>query len=172
MNCNFMKTITRGKWIIHKIKNIEKEGDFVKVSTKGRYGLKAMVDIAIYSNSEVVTLKSISERQNISEGYLEQIFSNLRKNGLVIGRKGAQGGYSLSKPINQLTIGEILRALEGDLVLVDVNNTNVIDDLENCINMNLWNEINKNINDYFDSIKLEDLVNKYNNRIDNFVYSI
>jgi Rrf2 family transcriptional regulator, cysteine metabolism repressor len=131
-----------------------------------------MVDIAIYSNSEVVTLKSISERQNISEGYLEQIFSNLRKNGLVIGRKGAQGGYSLSKPINKLTIGEILRALEGDLVLVDVNNRNVVDDLENCINMNLWNEINKNINDYFDSINLEDLVNKYKNGIENFVYSI
>jgi Rrf2 family protein len=131
-----------------------------------------MVDIAVYSNSEVVTLKSISERQNISEGYLEQIFSNLRKNGLVIGRKGAQGGYSLSKPINQLTIGEILRALEGDLVLVDVNNTNLVDDLENCINMNLWNEINKNINDYFDSINLEDLVNKYKNGIENFVYSI
>lgn len=144
----------------------------MKVSTKGRYGLKAMVDIAIYSNSEVVTLKSISERQNISEGYLEQIFSNLRKNGLVVGRKGAQGGYSLSRPTNQLTIGEILRALEGDLVLVDVNNKNVVDDLEKCINMNLWNEINKNINDYFDSINLEDLVNKYKNRIENFVYSI
>lgn len=131
-----------------------------------------MVDIAIYSKSEVVTLKSISERQNISEGYLEQIFSSLRKNGLVIGRKGAQGGYSLSKPINQLTIGEILRALEGDLVLVDVNNTNVVDDLENCINMNLWKEINQNINDYFDSINLEDLVSKYKNGIENFVYSI
>lgn len=142
------------------------------MSTKGRYGLKAMVDIAIYSNSEVVTLKSISERQNISEGYLEQIFSNLRKNGLVVGRKGAQGGYSLSRPTNQLTIGEILRALEGDLVLVDVNNKNVVDDLEKCINMNLWNEINKNINEYFDSINLEDLVNKYRNRIENFVYSI
>jgi len=142
------------------------------VSTKGRYGLKAMVDIAIYSNSEVVTLKSISERQNISEGYLEQIFSNLRKNGLVVGRKGAQGGYSLSRPTNELTIGEILRALEGDLVLVDVNNKNVVDDLEKCINMNLWNEINKNINEYFDSINLEDLVNKYRNRIENFVYSI
>lgn len=131
-----------------------------------------MIDIAVYSNSEVVTLKSISERQNISEGYLEQIFSNLRKNGLVIGRKGAQGGYSLSRPASQLSVGEILRALEGDLVLVDVSNTNAIDDLEHCINMDLWNEINKNINDYFDAIKLEDLVNKYRDRIESFVYSI
>ncbi len=72
----------------------------MKISTKGRYGLKALIDIAMYSNSEVVTLKSISERQSISEGYLEQIFSALRKSGLVIGRKGAQGGYTLSKDIN------------------------------------------------------------------------
>ncbi|GIM29756.1 Rrf2 family transcriptional regulator [Clostridium polyendosporum] len=144
----------------------------MKVSTKGRYGLKSLVDLAMYHNSEVVTLRSISERQNISEGYLEQIFSRLRKSGLVIGKKGAQGGYSLSKPINRTTIGEILRALEGDLVLVDVNSTNNIDNLEKCINENLWNVINKNINEYFDSVTLEDLVNQYKNGVDNFVYFI
>lgn len=144
----------------------------MKISTKGRYGLKALVDIAIYSNSEVVTLKSISERQNISEGYLEQIFSTLRKSGLVLGRKGAQGGYSLSKPANEITIGEILRVLEGDLVLVDVKNVNIVDNLEKSINENLWDVINKNINDYFDSINLEDLVNKYKSESNNFVYFI
>jgi Rrf2 family protein len=144
----------------------------VKVSTKGRYGLKAMIDIAIYSNSEAVTLKSISERQNISEGYLEQIFSILRKSGLVIGRKGAQGGYSLSKPINEISVGEILRVLEGELVLVDINNANSIDSLDNYINENLWNVINKNINDYFDSVNLQDLVDKYMSGTDSFVYVI
>lgn len=144
----------------------------MKISTKGRYGLKALIDIAMYSNSEVVTLKSISERQNISEGYLEQIFSALRKSSLVIGRKGAQGGYTLSKSTNTITIGEILRTLEGDLDLVDVSNTNAVDDLERCINENLWNVINKNINDYFDSITLEDLVNKYKNEVNNFMYFI
>lgn len=144
----------------------------MKISTKGRYGLKAMIDIAMYSNSEAVTIKSISERQNISEGYLEQIFSALRKSGLVLGRKGAQGGYSLSKPIDKITIGEILRVLEGELVLVDVSNMNSVDALESCINENLWNVINKNINDYFDSITLEDLVNKYKDQIANFIYVI
>lgn len=144
----------------------------MKISTKGRYGLKALIDIAMYSNSEVVTLKSISERQNISEGYLEQIFSALRKSGLVIGRKGAQGGYTLSKSTNIITIGEILRTLEGDLNLVDVSNTNAADNLERCINENLWNVINKNINDYFDNITLEDLVNKYKNEVNNFMYFI
>ena len=144
----------------------------MKISTKGRYGLKALIDIAMYSNSEVVTLKSISERQNISEGYLEQIFSTLRKSGLVIGRKGAQGGYTLSKSTDIITIGEILRTLEGDLDLVDVSNTNAVDDLERCINENLWNVINKNVNDYFDNITLEDLVNKYKNEVNNFMYFI
>lgn len=144
----------------------------MKISTKGRYGLKALLDIAMYSNSEVVTLKSISDRQNISEGYLEQIFSILRKSGIVKGRKGSQGGYSLSKTTDKITIGEILRALEGDLTLVDINSVNTVDLLEKCINENLWDVINKNINGYFDSITLEDLVNKYKNEMGNYVYII
>ncbi|MBC2580796.1 Rrf2 family transcriptional regulator [Clostridium sp. DJ247] len=144
----------------------------MKVSTKGRYGLKALIDLAIYSKSEVVTLKSISDRQNLSEGYLEQIFSALRKSGFVIGRKGSQGGYLLSKPANQFTIGEILRALEGKLALVDVDETTTTDKLDKYINKNLWNIINNKINNYFDSITLEDLVNKYMSEKDNIMYYI
>jgi Rrf2 family protein len=147
-------------------------GDFVKVSTKGRYGLKALIDLAINSGEETVTIKSISERQNISEGYLEQIFCVLRRSGLVIGRKGAQGGYSLSKTPADVTIGEILRILEGSLVLVDINHDKDIDSLDKCINDNLWDMINKKINNYFDSITLEDLVNKYKDSTDNIVYFI
>ena len=147
-------------------------GDFVKVSTKGRYGLKALIDLAINSGEETVTIKSISERQNISEGYLEQIFCVLRRSGLVIGRKGAQGGYSLSKTPADITIGEILRILEGSLVLVDINHDKDIDTLDKCINDNLWDMINKKINNYFDSITLEDLVNKYKDSTDNIVYFI
>lgn len=144
----------------------------MKISTKGRYGLKALMDIAMYSNSEAVTLKSISERQNISEGYLEQIFSTLRKSGLVIGKKGAQGGYTLSKHISTITIGEILRILEGNLSLVDIRDRDDADELERCINENLWDTINKSINDYFDSITLEDLVNKYKSEVDYYMYFI
>ncbi|QAA34314.1 RrF2 family transcriptional regulator [Clostridium manihotivorum] len=144
----------------------------MKVSTKGRYGLKALIDLAINSGEETVTIKSISERQNISEGYLEQIFCVLRRSGLVIGRKGAQGGYSLSKAPTDITIGEILRILEGSLVLVDINHDKDIDTLEKCINDNLWDMINKKINNYFDSITLEDLVNKYKDSTDNIVYFI
>lgn len=104
----------------------------MKISTKGRYGLKAMIDVAVYSSSENVTLKSISERENISEKYLEQIFSALRKNGLVNSKKGAQGGYSLSDSMSKITAGDILRALEGSLNVV--HGEEIEDDLmEKCI---------------------------------------
>src|SRR3712207_9448755 len=84
----------------------------MKISTKGIYGIKAMVDLAIYSEKDKVTLKSICERQSISERYLEQIFSLLRKGGLIKGVKGAQGGYTLVKGAKEITIGEILRVVE------------------------------------------------------------
>lgn len=90
----------------------------MKISTKGRYGLIAMVDIAINETSENVTIKSISERQGISEGYLEQIFSSLRKAGLVKSIKGSQGGYILGNSISNITIGDILRTLEGSLKVI------------------------------------------------------
>ena len=77
------------------------------------------------SENESVTLKTISKRQNISERYLEQIFSALRKSGIIIGRKGAQGGYTLAKDPKEITISEILRVLEGESLLVDISNDGV-----------------------------------------------
>jgi Rrf2 family protein len=87
----------------------------MKLSTKGRYGLRAMVDLAVHSSGEHVALYSIAERQNISENYLEQVFSILRKAGLVKSVKGAQGGYTLADKPSNISIGAILRVLEGDL---------------------------------------------------------
>ena len=84
----------------------------MKVSTKGRYGLRAMIDLSLYSKNELVPLASIAERQDISKSYLEQVFSALRKAGLVKSIKGAQGGYSLSTGPEDITVGMILRALE------------------------------------------------------------
>ena len=92
----------------------------MKISTKGRYGLRALIDICIYSSAEMVTVKSISERQGISERYLEQIFSSLRKGGIINAKKGAQGGYFLAKSAREFTIGDILSVLEGDLLLIDI----------------------------------------------------
>lgn len=143
----------------------------MKISTKGRYGLRALVDLVINSDSESVTLKAISERQNISERYLEQIFAQLRKAGIIVGRKGAQGGYVLAKTPGEFTIDEILKVLEGECILVDINNDEA-NDLESFINENLWKEINEKINEYFSSITLEDLVNKYRLLKDDIIYYI
>lgn len=147
----------------------------MKISTKGRYGLKAMVDLAVNSVNDSVTLKSISQRQNISEGYLEQIFSSLRKEGLVKGRKGSQGGYVLAKSMNEITVGNILRALEGELVVVERDDAEIVneDKLDNCIRNNVWDRLNKSINDIVDSITLEDLVINYNNLVNSsYMYYI
>ena len=143
----------------------------MKISTKGRYGIKALIDLVINSENESVTLKTISKRQNISERYLEQIFSALRKSGIIIGRKGAQGGYTLAKDPKEITISEILRVLEGESLLVDISNDGS-DELESFINENLWKGINDKINEYFKSITLQDLVDKYELSKEGIIYYI
>ena len=143
----------------------------MKISTKSRYGIIALIDLVINSEYGSVTLKAISERQNISERYLEQIFSLLRKSGLIIGTKGAQGGYTLTKHPNEITIGEILKVLEGDLLLIDVKEYEA-NEMEGFVNREIWSEINKKINDYFESITLEEIVNKYKKEKVEIVYYI
>ena len=112
----------------------------MKISTKGRYGIKALIDLVMNSENESVTLKTISKRQNISERYLEQIFSALRKSGIIIGRKGAQGGYTLAKDPKEITISEILRVLEGESLLVDISNDGV-DELDTFIRVKKWRSV-------------------------------
>lgn len=135
----------------------------MKISTKGRYGLRAMVDLAVYSAGDHISLKSIAERQNISEGYLEQVFSTLRKAGLITSIKGSQGGYALADDPSAITVGAVLRALEGNLSVIDekslAEKTN--DRIEDCIREKVWSTINHSINSVVDSISLEQLVNEY-----------
>lgn len=144
----------------------------MRISTKGRYGLRAMVDLAVYSTGDHVSLKSIAERQNISEGYLEQVFSTLRKAGLINSIKGAQGGYILADRAENITVGSILRALEGDLSVIDENDLKEFTDgkIECCITLEVWKAINESINKVVDGITLEDLVNKYNKLIGEEAY--
>lgn len=91
----------------------------MKISTKGRYALRVMIDIAIHSNGRCVSIKEIAGRQEISEKYLEQIFTVLSRSGLLRSTRGAQGGYTLTRDPEDYTVGMILRALEGDLAPVD-----------------------------------------------------
>ena len=87
----------------------------MKLSTKGRYGLRALIDMAQYSENEPVSITSISDRQDISERYLEQLMAMLKKSGLVKSVRGAGGGYVLAKKMNEISVGDVLRALEGNL---------------------------------------------------------
>lgn len=129
------------------------------ISSKGKYGLVALMDICLYSRSEAVTLKSVSKRQDISERYLEQIFSILKKGGIINSKKGAQGGYFLARKPKDITVGEILSILEGDLKIVSPSEEK--NDIECFMQKKIWNNINRQIETYFNSITLEELVKDY-----------
>ena len=135
----------------------------MNISTKGRYGLRAMVDIAVHSFGDYIPLKIIAERQAISENYLEQVFSILRKAKLVKSARGSQGGYTLSKEASKITVGEVLRILEGDLSIAgdDDGALGIDKTIKVCINTIVWQEVNEQINKVMDSVTLQDLVEKY-----------
>lgn len=134
----------------------------MKLSTKGTYGLRAMIDIAINSKENPVSIKDISEREDISLKYLEKLMPTLKKSGLIDSVRGARGGYILSKNPKDISIGEILRSLEGNLNPVDCKllmeeNCNIEDD---CIMKFVWNKISDAINNAVDSMSLQDLLEK------------
>ena len=129
------------------------------ISSIGKYALVALMDICLYSRSEAVTLKSVSKRQDISERYLEQIFSILKKGGIINSKKGAQGGYFLARKPKDITVGEILNILEGDLKIVSPSEEK--NDIECFMQKKIWNNINRQIETYFNSITLEELVKDY-----------
>lgn len=136
----------------------------MKFSTKGRYGLRAMVDLAVHAKGEHVALCNIAERQGISMNYLEQVFSVLRKSGLVKSVKGAQGGYTLSEAPEDIKVGRILRVLEGPLSVIDENAENDgknESSIQHCIRVCVWDKMNKSLNELADSLTLGDLVENY-----------
>lgn len=148
----------------------------MRFSTKGRYGLRAMIDLAVYAGGGQVALNSIAERQDISLNYLEQVFSALRKAGLVKSVKGAQGGYMLSKSPECTTAGDILRVLEGTLSVIDDDEADFSREtpLRTCIRTMVWDKIDDAMNAYVDSVTLEDLANHYRkiNGLDDTMYFI
>ncbi len=131
----------------------------MKMSTKGRYGLRAMVDLAIHSKGDLVPLRNIADRQMISDAYLEQVFSTLRKAGLVKSHKGSQGGYLLGYPVGKITVGQILRVLEGDLFPYDEGGDD--NKIERLLIKEVWKVIDESISAIVDGITLEDLVQQH-----------
>ena len=136
----------------------------MKFSTKGRYGLKAMLDLAVHNHEGQVVLKSIAERQGLSENYLEQLFAVLKKAKLVKSIRGSQGGYSLARDPEKITVGDILRALEGSLVTKDCaaeNGESCHSSYNCCVTKSVWLRIQEGIDQVADSITLQQLTEDF-----------
>ncbi len=134
----------------------------MKISTKGRYAIRVMIDLAEHNHGEFVTLMDIAQRQEISEKYLEAIVSILSKNDLLISLRGKGGGYKLAKNPEQYTVGSILRLTEGSLAPVACldKTPNSCARASECQTLEMWEGLYKLINDYFDNITIADLVKK------------
>ena len=128
----------------------------MKLSTKGRYGLRAMIDLAVYSEKEPVSIQSIADRQNISERYLEQLMASLKKEGLVKSIRGANGGYQLARPAIGISVGDILRAVTCPANGEEGNGGCENADL--CVTRYVWQRINEGITHAVDTMYLNQLV--------------
>lgn len=140
----------------------------MKLTTKGRYGLRAVIDLAMYAKNEPVSLSDVAERQNISISYLEQLIAKLKKAGIVQSTRGAQGGYALAKASEEISVGEILRALEGSLSPVDCSAVDGEGETECsasnfCVTKYVWKRINDSINDTVNNMFLSELLEESNN---------
>lgn len=137
----------------------------MKISTKGRYGLRAMTDLTSHMEGAPVSLASVAKRQNLSLNYLEQVFGTLRKAGIVKSLKGPQGGYLLAKEASEITVQEILEALEGKFSIVDAgNDLSKMDAVERAIQELVWNQIDEKVNTFLSECTLEQLANEYRER--------
>ncbi len=136
----------------------------MKLSTKGRYGLRALVDLAVYSEDRPVSISEIAKRQDISIRYLEQLLAKLKKAGIVKSIRGAQGGYLMAKSTEEVSVGDVLRILEGDLVLVECTELTGASKScigsRYCVTKSVWKKINDSIEQAVDSILLKDLVDE------------
>lgn len=133
----------------------------MKLSTKARYGLRAMFDIAYHAGSYPAQVKDISRRQNISARYLDQIFQDLKQAGLLTSQRGPQGGYFLSRGKSEITVADIVMATEGGLYLVGClspdHGEDLCDQLDNCVTREVWGEGRERMLQYFNSVSLQTL---------------
>lgn len=141
----------------------------MKISTKGRYALRLMLDLAMYNTGEPISLKDAAKRQDISEKYLEQIISMLTKGGLVQSIRGAQGGYILRNKPEEYTVGMILRTTEGSLAPVDCVGGAMCERENQCATIMVWKKLNDAINGVVDNITLADLVEWQNEQLSDYI---
>ena len=131
----------------------------MKLSTRGRYGLRALIDLAVNQGDGTVSAQNIAKRQGISEGYLEQLIRIMKNGGLVISVRGAGGGYRLPRPAEKISVGDILRCLEGSLDAVECPalEGNDCSTADACVTKFVWKRINDAIANAVDSILLSEL---------------
>ncbi len=143
----------------------------MKISTKGRYALRLMLDLAIHNTGEPVRIKDIAARQEISDKYLEQIISSLNRAGYVKSIRGPQGGYRLTKAPEQYTVGMILRLTEGSLAPVACldDEVNSCTRQDTCATLKLWKMVNDSVSSVVDKVTLANLVEWQNEMNNNYV---
>jgi Rrf2 family iron-sulfur cluster assembly transcriptional regulator len=143
----------------------------MKLSTKGRYGLRAVIDLAMNceDKSGTASIQSIAQRQGISENYLEQLMRLLKKAGIIDSVRGAGGGYKLAREASKISVGDVLRALEGDLKPVDcqaISESGGCEGSDGCVTKLVWKKLNDAIQGAVDSIMLDELINVSHKRND------
>ncbi len=144
----------------------------MKVSTKGRYALRMLVDLAEHKEDGFIPLKEIAGRQNISKQYLEQIVSLLNTSDILKTNRGKQGGYMLAKPPAQITVGQILRITEGSLAPTACleDRINQCERAATCKTLSVWNGLYKVVTRYLDSVTIENILEQYNEQgPDNYI---
>lgn len=135
----------------------------MRLSTKGRYGIKAMVDITLLYGKGLISVSQLAEKQGISEAYLEQLIASLKKAGLVVSSRGASGGYALSRDPQDISVGEVLRALEGTTAILDCVGTDGTDCTNtcSCSARPLWLKLQSKIDDVLNNTTIKDMADDY-----------
>ena len=137
----------------------------MRLSTKGRYGARLMLDLALHYNKGNVLLKNIAKREDLSEGYLEHILPPLKSAGLIISSRGAHGGYSLAKAPSDITLKDVVQALEGPISPVEcINAPSVCQRVKFCVTRDIWKELGEKISQTLESVTLKDMVKMLKNK--------
>ena len=133
----------------------------MNISTRGRYGLRALIELSMLSRDGPVTLRDLSEKQNMSMSYLEQIFYKLKKAGIVQSIRGAKGGYTLASGEDKITVSQIIKALDGPISISNCDDPNLREKSctgpSNCVTRVLWKELENSIDKILSDITLKDL---------------
>ena len=138
----------------------------MRLSTKGRYGLRALVDLAAHEEGEAVSLARTAQRQKLSLNYLEQVFGMLRRAGIVVSVKGSGGGFRLKRDMDDITVKEILEALEGKFSIAEDAGEDTQDPVQNALRDLLWDEIDRRVNQFLQEKTLGSLVREYRENLE------